>query len=50
MSKAKRRTTECFLKCRHCGNFAPMDIVADYYLSTKPEDEDEYYNLQPDEG
>jgi len=50
MSKAKRRTTECFLKCMHCGNFAPMDIVADYYLSTKPEDEDEYYNPQPDEG
>ncbi len=52
MSKAKRRTTE-FLKCRHCGNFAPMDIVADYYLSTKPEPhdpEDEYYNPQPDQG
>ncbi len=50
MSKAKRRTTECFLKCMHCGNFAPMDIVADYYLSTKPEDEDEYYYPQPDQG
>lgn len=49
MSKAKRRT-ECFLKCMHCGNFAPMDIVADYYLSTKPEDEDEYYNPQPNQG
>ena len=30
-----------------------MDIVADYYLSTKPEPcypEDEYYNPQPDQG
>ncbi|MEG4378185.1 DUF4145 domain-containing protein [Microcoleus sp. M2_B4] len=27
-----------------------MDIVADYYLSTKPEDEDEYYNPQPNQG
>jgi Domain of unknown function (DUF4145) len=46
MSQAKQRITE-FLKCRHCGNFAPMNIVASYYLSTKPEPQDpqeEYYD------
>jgi len=50
MVKAKRQTEE-FLKCKHCGNFAPMDIVADYYLSTKPEyncPEDDYYDPDSD--
>ena len=50
MVKAKRQTKE-FLKCKHCGNFAPMDIVADYYSSTKPEHNrslDDYYNPDPD--
>jgi len=52
MSQAKQRTTE-FLKCRHCGNYAPMNIVASYYLSTKSEPcypEDEYYNPEPNQG
>jgi Domain of unknown function (DUF4145) len=46
MFKEKQQTTE-FLKCRHCGNYAPMEIATTYYLSTKPEaydDYDEYYN------
>jgi Domain of unknown function (DUF4145) len=52
MSQSKQQATE-FLKCRHCGNYAPMNIVASYYLSTKPEPyypEDEYYNSEPDYG
>lgn len=52
MSRAKQQTTG-FLKCRHCGNYAPMNIAASYYLSTKPElyyPEDEYYNPQPNQG
>jgi DNA-directed RNA polymerase subunit M/transcription elongation factor TFIIS len=52
MSQAKQQTTG-FLKCRHCGNYAPMNIAASYYLSTKPElyyPEDEYYNPQPNQG
>lgn len=52
MSQAKQRTTE-FLKCRHCGNYAPMNIAASYYLSTKSETydpENEYYNPEPDQG
>jgi hypothetical protein len=53
MSKEKQRITE-FLKCRHCGNFAPMNIVASYYLSTKPEPHDpleEYYDqYAPNQG
>jgi hypothetical protein len=61
MFEEKRRTTE-FLKCKHCSNFAPMEIAATYYLSTKPEPRDysqydneydyeyEYYDHQPDQG
>jgi len=52
MSEAERQTNK-FLKCRHCGNFAPMTIVANYYLSTKPEryyPEDQYYENEPDQG
>lgn len=52
MSQAKQRTTE-FLKCRHCGNYAPMNIAASYYLSTKSETydpENECYNPEPGEG
>ncbi len=52
MADAKRKTTE-FLQCGHCGNRAPMDIVAEYYLSTKSTYEDpydEYYAPQPEEG
>jgi Domain of unknown function (DUF4145) len=29
--------TPFFLKCTHCGNFAPMDTVAKYFRSAKPE-------------
>jgi Domain of unknown function (DUF4145) len=29
--------TPYFLKCKHCGNFAPVDIVAKYFRSAKPE-------------
>lgn len=54
MTNAKRQTTG-FLTCHHCGNHAPMDIVAEYYRSLKPSTyespEDEYYYCyQPDEG
>lgn len=52
MSQSNQRTTE-FLKCRHCGNYAPMNIAVSYYLSTKPEPyypPDEYYNPEPEEG
>lgn len=62
MSNAKPQATG-FLKCMHCGNFAPMDIVANYYRSTKPEPDpeaeyykisneyyDEYYNHLPNQG
>ncbi len=49
MSQAKQRVTE-FLKCGHCGNYAPMNIVANYYLSTKPDYPDEYYYPEPDQG
>jgi Domain of unknown function (DUF4145) len=36
-----KQTTE-FLRCRHCGNFAPMNIVANYFLLTEPESVYEY--------
>jgi Domain of unknown function (DUF4145) len=53
MFQAKQRTTD-FLRCRHCGNYAPMNIATSYYLSTKPESycpEDEYYyDNEPDQG
>ena len=52
MSQVKQQSTE-FLKCRHCGNYAPMNIAASYYLSTKPETyypEDEYYSPNPGQG
>lgn len=52
MPQAKKQTID-FLKCGHCGNYAPMNIASSYYLSTKPEpydEEDEYYNPQPNEG
>lgn len=41
MAQTKRFTRD-FLRCNHCGNFAPMEIVADYYRSTKPVYEPEY--------
>lgn len=34
MADVKRQTTS-FVQCGHCGNRAPMEIVAEYYLSTK---------------
>ncbi len=56
MANEKRRTTE-FLQCNHCGNRAPMEIVADYYLSLKTTYNDPYYEEyyedhypQPEEG
>jgi hypothetical protein len=56
MASTKREITE-FLKCGHCGNRAPMDIVAEYYLSTKPTYNDpfddypyDYYHLEPERG
>lgn len=58
MSQSKQQTTE-FLRCKHCGNYAPMKIAASYYLSTKPNSdcpEDEYYEHygyckpEPDQG
>lgn len=53
MTNSKREITG-FLKCNHCGNHAPMDILIKYYLSTKPiydAPEDEYYGAyDPEEG
>jgi Domain of unknown function (DUF4145) len=52
MHRINKLTSE-FIKCKHCGNFAPLDIVAHYYRSIKPEPyypEDEYYDSQPDYG
>jgi hypothetical protein len=52
MSDTEQKATG-FIKCGHCGNFAPMDIVANYYRSTKAEpDESEegYYHYLPEEG
>lgn len=42
-----KQTTE-FLKCKHCGNFAPMDIVANYFLSMESESNYEY-SYHPEE-
>jgi hypothetical protein len=53
MVDEKQKTTD-FLRCGHCGNHAPMDIVAEYYLSMKPTYDDpfdEYYSYpRPEEG
>ena len=51
MTNAEQRTTE-FLKCNNCGNNAPMNIVAEYFLSTVTYSfpEDEYYYPQPEAG
>ncbi len=53
MTNGKREITG-FLTCSHCGNHAPMDIVVDYYLSTKStydDPEDEYYHRHdPEQG
>jgi hypothetical protein len=52
MSNAKRRSTD-FLNCPHCGNHAPMDIVAEYYRSLKVSydlPDYDYYDYQPEEG
>jgi hypothetical protein len=52
MANEKRRTTE-LLQFNHCGNRAPMEIVADYYLSLKTTSDDPYYEEhypQPEEG
>ena len=53
MTNVKWRNTG-FLTCHHCGNHAPMDIVAEYYRSLKPSydspDDDDYYGYQPEEG
>lgn len=52
MADAKRQTTE-FLQCSHCGNRAPMNIGAEYYLSTNDAFDDPYYEdiyPQPEEG
>jgi Domain of unknown function (DUF4145) len=40
-----------FRTCGHCGNYAPMDIVANYYRSTNPvSDYPEYDDSQPEKG
>lgn len=53
MANEKRKNTS-FLTCDHCGNYAPMDIVGDHYLSTKPtydDPEEEYYHMHdPEQG
>lgn len=53
MLNGKKETTG-FLTCSYCGNYAPMDIVVNYYLSTKPtydDPEDEYYyRHEPEHG
>lgn len=46
MNTVKQRTIG-FVKCHHCGNQAPMDIVASHFLSTAPDDD---YYPYPDEG
>jgi hypothetical protein len=55
---SENRFAHGFLKCEHCGNFAPMETVTKYYRSTKPkydpEDLDPYDIVSPydddDEG
>ncbi|MBM0743346.1 DUF4145 domain-containing protein [Phormidium sp. CLA17] len=53
MTNTKQKTTG-FLTCNHCGNHAPMNIVAEYYRSLKPaygSPEGDYYNdYEPDQG
>jgi len=53
MTNIKKEVTG-FLTCGHCGNHAPMDIVVNYFLSTKSiydDPEDEYYHrYDPEEG
>jgi Domain of unknown function (DUF4145) len=41
MPNTKPKTTG-FLKCQHCGNYAPMDIVVEYFLSAKPQSSSSY--------
>jgi Domain of unknown function (DUF4145) len=52
MSREKRQTD--FQTCNHCGNHAPMEIVAEYYRSTKSIcDDDDPYEIPiyvPEEG
>ncbi len=43
----ERNLTHGFIQCRHCGNRAPMKIVAEYYLSTEhtyDDPDDAYYD------
>ena len=50
MSYTEQKATG-FIKCGHCGNYAPMDIVANYYRSTNPaSDYPEYDDSQPEKG
>lgn len=52
MTSTKRRTTG-FITCHHCGNHAPMNIVAEYYRSLTPsyDPSDYYYEpYEPEEG
>ena len=51
MPNAERRKTG-LLTCNHCGNYAELDIVADYYRSTNPTDDnsEEYYYTRLEEG
>ena len=57
MTNEKNRTLG-FIQCGHCGNRAPMKIVAEYYLSTKhtyDDPDDAYYdycngNIYSEEG
>jgi Domain of unknown function (DUF4145) len=48
MSQEKRQTD--FQTCNHCGNHAPMEIVAEYYRSTTSicDDDDPYEIHYPD--
>jgi Domain of unknown function (DUF4145) len=52
MSQDKQKTD--FQTCNHCGNHAPMEIVAEYYRSTKSIcDDDDPYEIPiyvPEEG
>ncbi len=41
MTNTERQTTG-FIECIHCGNRAPMNILAKYYASTIPNDDDEF--------
>ncbi|GJD22819.1 hypothetical protein RIVM261_077750 [Rivularia sp. IAM M-261] len=49
MSNTKPEKTD-YIKCRHCGNYAPMHIVAKYYLSLNGEPIASYYYSEPEEG